>query len=96
MIGLSVRWRICSISRRAISGDPSASITITPVGPMTKPAFEMKFWLAGDPISGSPCTKYVCGATSTGVIAGWATPDCHASTANNPNSAQILRTQIMA
>ena len=84
------------MSRLAISGEPSASITITPEDPITKPAFEMKFWLAGEPVSGSPCTKKVWGATSMGVMAGWAMAVCHASTAARPSSAQNLRTQLMA
>src|SRR5258707_751177 len=54
--GRSVCRRISASKREASAGEPSASITTTPAGVMTNPAFDTKFWLAGDPSADKPST----------------------------------------
>ena len=56
--------------KKQLDGEPSASITTTPAGVTTKPALEMKFWLAGEPRADRPSTYQQWGATSRGTIGG--------------------------
>jgi hypothetical protein len=57
-----IRLIVCS-SARARAGEPSASITTTPSGVTTKPAFEMKLPFSREPTAECPCTYQACADT---------------------------------
>ena len=65
-----VTLRISASRRLASAGEPRASITTTPLDVTTKPALEMKFWLAGEPSADRPSTYQQPGAASRACIAG--------------------------
>ena len=74
MIFCGVIVLISATSRSASAGEPSASITTTPAEVTTKPALEMKFWLAGEPSADSPSTNQQPGATCCGFMSGSGAP----------------------